>query len=86
MMTSVKLTKKDIERVLPPMDKERAIEQTEKYVSEYEKSKKELEEILKKLKELYNEDQFFTNYQYAKVYCIYYYDVKMTISQNKIES
>lgn len=54
--TRVKLTKKDIERVIPPMDKEGAIEQTEKYVSEYEKSKKELEDILEKLKELYNED------------------------------
>ena len=55
-MAKVKLTKKDIERVIPPMYKEGAIEQTEKYVSEYEKSKKELEEILEKLKELYNED------------------------------
>ena len=55
-MAKVKLTKNDIERIRPPMDKEDAIEQTEKYVTEYEKSKKELDEILEKLKELYMEE------------------------------
>lgn len=54
-MAKIKLTKKDIERVIPPMDKEQAIAQTEKYVLEYEKSKKELEEMLEKLKSMYSE-------------------------------
>lgn len=55
-MAKIKLTKKDIERVLPPMEKEQAIKQTEKYVAEYEKSKKELEEMLEKLKSMYNQN------------------------------
>ena len=55
-MAKIKLTKKDIERVLPTMDKEQAIKKTEKYVAEYEKSKKELEEMLGKLKSMYNQE------------------------------
>lgn len=55
-MAKVKVTKKDIDRIIPPMDKEGAIEQTEKYVTEYEKSKKQLDEIIEKLRELYNEE------------------------------
>lgn len=47
-----KLTKKDIDRVLPPKEKEEAIEQSERYEKEYETSKRKLDEILQQLEEM----------------------------------
>lgn len=51
----VKLTKSDIEKVIPPKDKSEAIEQSERYEKEYEVSKKELEAILESLEQLLEE-------------------------------
>ena len=55
-MRKTKLTRKDIERAIPPMDKESAIEQAEKYAAEYKRSEKEFDEMMGKLKELYKEE------------------------------
>ena len=55
-MKKTKLTRKDIERTIPPMDKESAIEQAEKYAAEYKRSEKEFDEMMEKLKELYKEE------------------------------
>ena len=55
-MRKTKLTRKDIERAIPPMDKESAIEQAEKYAAEYKRSEKESDEMMGKLKELYKEE------------------------------
>lgn len=51
-MMASKLTKNDIERVLPILDKQEAIEQTERFVAEYENSKKEFEEIIEKIDQM----------------------------------
>lgn len=51
----IKLTKSDIEKVIPPKDKNEAIEQSERYEKEYEISKKELEDILENLGQLMEE-------------------------------
>lgn len=51
-----KLTKNDIEKILPSLGKEEAIEQTERYREEYENSKKEFEEFMKKIKDTVNVD------------------------------
>lgn len=51
-MAKNKLSRKDIEKVFPPKDKNEAIEQSERYEKEYEISKKELDEFLRKLEEL----------------------------------
>lgn len=55
-MRKTKLTRKDIERAIPPMDKESTIEQAERYAAEYKKSEKEFDEMMEKLKELYKEE------------------------------
>lgn len=47
-----KLTKNDIDKVMPPKHKEGAIEQSERYEKEYEISKKELDDILKKMEKM----------------------------------
>mgnify|MGYP001050407646 CR=1 FL=1 len=54
-MANSKLSKKDIEKVMPPKDREDAIKQTEKYVTEFENSKREFEELIKKLSRVYDE-------------------------------
>ena len=51
-MEKIKLTKKDIEKVIPPKGKDEAIEQSERYEREYEASKKKLDDILKRLDEI----------------------------------
>lgn len=51
-----KLTKNDIERVLPTLEKDKAIEQTERYMAEYENSKKEFEELMRRMREILNEE------------------------------
>ena len=50
-----KLTKNDIEKILPPLGKDEAIKQTERYEEEYENSKKEFEEFMKKIRETLEE-------------------------------
>lgn len=52
---AVKLTKNDIDKIIPPKQKGDAIEQTKRYEKEYEISKKEIEEIIEKLARLYGE-------------------------------
>lgn len=47
-----KLTKSDMDRIIPPKKKDEAIEQSERYEREYELSKKELDDMIKKLDEL----------------------------------
>lgn len=47
-----KLTKSDMDRIIPPKKKAEAIEQSERYEREYELSKKELDDMIKKLDEL----------------------------------
>lgn len=51
----VKLTKNDIEQVIPPKKKNEAIEQTERYEKEYEISKKELDRILEQMDALFEQ-------------------------------
>ena len=51
-----KLTKRDIDKIIPPMDKEDAIEQTERYATEFENCKIQFEETMKKLRELYDKE------------------------------
>lgn len=51
-MAKTKLTKKDIDKAIPPRKKDEAIKQSERYEKEYNLSKKELEEILEKFEEL----------------------------------
>ncbi len=52
---AVKLTKNEIEKIIPPKQKDDAIEQTKRYEEEYKISKKELEELLEKLSKLYEQ-------------------------------
>ncbi len=47
-----KLTKNDIDKIIPPKEKREAIEQSVRYEQEYEMSKRELEEIMGNLKQL----------------------------------
>lgn len=54
-MAKIKLTKNDFEKVLPPKEKQEAIEQSERYEKEYEKSKKQLDAILEQLERLMKE-------------------------------
>lgn len=54
-MEKIKLTKKDIDRIIPPKNKKDAIEESERFEQEYEKNKKDLEEILEALKKLAEE-------------------------------
>ena len=54
-MAKIKLIKNDFEKVLPPKEKQEAIEQSERYEKEYEKSKKQLDEILEQLEILMKE-------------------------------
>lgn len=54
--TLIKLTQKDIDRVIPPVkSKEEAIELSKKYEMEYEKSKQEILEIMKRNLEKYKD-------------------------------
>ena len=53
-MAKIRLTKNDIDKIIPPKGKFAAIEQSERYEKEYEVSRKELDEILKQLEELMN--------------------------------
>lgn len=55
-MGKTKLTRKDIERAIPPTDRKGAIKQAERYAAEYKRSEKEFDEMMKKLKELYKEE------------------------------
>ena len=48
----IKLTRNDIEKVLPPQEREEAIKQSERYEKEYEISKKRLDELLSELEKL----------------------------------
>ncbi len=48
-MEKKRLTKREIEKVLPPLERDDAIKQSVRYEREYEESKKQLEDILKKL-------------------------------------
>lgn len=57
---AVKLTKNDIDKIIPPKPKNDAIKQTKRYEEEYEISKKEIEEIMERLSKLYekiNDDE-----------------------------
>ena len=47
-----KLTKRDMDRIIPPKKKDEAIEQSERYEREYELGKEELDDMIKKLDEL----------------------------------
>lgn len=47
-----KVSKSDVDRIIPPKKKREAIEQSERYEKEYEDSKRELDEILKRLEEI----------------------------------
>ncbi len=47
-----RLTGNDINRIIPPKEKEEAIKQSERYEKEYEQSRIELEKIRKNLEEL----------------------------------
>lgn len=51
-MPKNKLTKKEFDRILPPQEKNEAIEQSVRYEKEYEESKQKLNDMLKKLEEL----------------------------------
>ena len=53
---ATKLTKNDIESVLPPLEKKEAIEQTERFREEYENSKKQFEELLEKMSQMIKEE------------------------------
>lgn len=53
---ATKLTKNDIESVLPPLEKKEAIEQTERFREEYEKSKKQFEELLEKMSQMLKDE------------------------------
>lgn len=54
-MAKIKLTRNDIEKAIPPLEKNEAIKQSERYEEEYHMSKKELDEIIERLKKLMNE-------------------------------
>lgn len=54
-MEKIKLTKRDIDKVIPPLGKNEAIKQSERYEKEYEESKRQLEELLKELEVLKDE-------------------------------
>ncbi len=51
-MAKNKLTRSDIDKAIPPREKDEAIRQSERYEMEYNISKKELDEILEKLEQL----------------------------------
>ncbi len=54
--TIIKITQKDIDRVIPPArNREEAIELSKKYEMEYEQSKKQILEIMKKNLEKYKD-------------------------------
>ena len=53
---ATKLTKNDIESVLPPLEKKEAIEQTERFREEYENSKKQFEELLEKMSQMIKDE------------------------------
>lgn len=46
-----KLTKNDIEKILPQLQKDEAIEQDKKYKKEYEESRRQWEEIMRQISE-----------------------------------
>lgn len=48
-MGTKRLSKKEIEKILPPLEREKAIEQSMRYENEYKASKKELERIFLEL-------------------------------------
>lgn len=54
-MGKTKLTKKDIDRIIPPKDKKDAIKESERFEQEYEKNKKDLEKILEALNKMAEE-------------------------------
>ena len=51
-MAKNKLTRSDIDKAIPPREKDKAIRQSERYEMEYNISKKELDGILEKLEQL----------------------------------
>lgn len=56
-MEKIKLTQKDIEKVIPPKDKKEAMQETERFEREFEKNRKELEEMFEELQKMIEELQ-----------------------------
>ena len=49
---AIKLTKNDIDKIIPQLEKEAAIEQDKKFKKEFEESQKQFEEIIQKMSEI----------------------------------
>lgn len=49
---ATKLTKNDIDKIIPKLEKEEAIEQDKKFKKEFEESQKQFEEFMKKMSEM----------------------------------
>lgn len=47
-----KLTKNDIDKIIPQLEKEAAIEQDKKFKKEFEESQKQYEKIIEKMSEV----------------------------------
>lgn len=53
---AIKLTKNDIDRIIPQLEKEAAIEQDKKFKKEFEESKKQYEKIIEQMSEACEQD------------------------------
>ena len=49
---AIKLTKNDIDKIIPQLEKEEAIEQDKKFKKEFEESQRQFEELIQKMSEI----------------------------------